>query len=53
MPIGAIWLVIGTLVGVVAGWLLVDNSVAGGAAGFMITLTVLLVSNWLDTEDED
>ncbi len=48
MPMGILWLVGGTVAGALIGWLVVDGLVVGGAAGFVITLAVLLVSTWLD-----
>lgn len=53
MPIGIVWLVVGTSIGLVAGWFLVDNFVVGAAAGFIITLVVLLGGNWLGGRPSD
>jgi hypothetical protein len=44
---GIVWLVVGTVIGSVAGLLLFENLVVGGAAGFVIVLALLLVGNWL------
>lgn len=49
---GIVWLVVGTVIGLVAGWLLVDQSLVGGAAGFVITL-VVLIGNWLGRRGRD
>jgi hypothetical protein len=53
MPKGIIWLVVGIVVGVIAGWTVFGNPVAGGAAGFVIMLTVLLVGSRLGGEGEN
>jgi uncharacterized membrane protein YeaQ/YmgE (transglycosylase-associated protein family) len=53
MPMGIVWLVVGTVIGLVAGWLLVGQSLVGGAAGFVITLVLLLVGNWLGGRGRD
>lgn len=55
MPRGIVWLAVGVIAGVVAGWLLVGDLVLGGAAGFIIVLALLLVGNWLGGRggDED
>ena len=47
MPLGIVWLVVGTVIGLVAGWLLFDQFLVGAAAGFVIVLVLLLVGNWL------
>ena len=53
MPQGIVWLVVGIVIGAVAGWLFVDNFVAGGAAGFVIALALLLTGSWLGGRGED
>ena len=55
MPLGIVWLAVGVIAGVVAGWLLVDDLVLGGATGFTIVLALLLAGNWLGGRggDED
>ena len=53
MPLGIVWLVVGTLIGAAAGWLLVDNFVVGAAAGFVIVLALLLVGTWLGGRGKD
>ncbi|MEX1333810.1 MAG: hypothetical protein AB1Z66_00755 [Candidatus Limnocylindrales bacterium] len=46
------WLVVGTVIGSVAG-LLFGNFVVGGAAGFVIVLALLLIGNWLGGRGPD
>lgn len=53
MPLGIVWLLVGIIVGAAAGWLLVDNFVVGGAAGFVIVLVLLLIGNWLGGRGKD
>jgi len=53
MPLGIAWLVVGTLIGAAAGWLLANNFVIGGAAGFVIVLALLLVGTWLGGRGKD
>jgi hypothetical protein len=53
MPLGIVWLLVGIVVGTAAGWLLVDNPVIGGAAGFVIVLVLLLIGNWLGGRGKD
>ena len=53
MPLGIVWLVVGTLIGAAAGWLLVDNFVVGGGAGFVIVLALLLGGTWLGGRGKD
>jgi hypothetical protein len=53
MPLGIVWLIAGMLVGAVAGWLVVDDFVVGGAAGFVIVLVLLLIGNWLGGRGKD
>ena len=53
MPMGIVWLVVGTVIGLVAGWLLAGQSLVGGAAGFVITLVLLRVGNWLGGRGRD
>jgi len=53
MPKGIVWLGVGIVIGLAAGWLLLANPVAGGAAGFVIALALLLMGSWLGGRDED
>lgn len=53
MPLGIVWLVVGTLIGATAGWLFVDDLFAGGAAGLVIVLALLLVGTWLGGRGQD
>lgn len=53
MPMGIVWLVVGTVIGSVAGWLLFDQVVVGAAAGFFIVLVLLLAGNWLGGRGRD
>ena len=53
MPLGIFWLVVGAIIGAAAGWLLVDDFVVGGAAGFVIVLALLLVGTWLGGRGKD
>lgn len=52
MRLGLVWLVVGTVIGSVAG-LLFGNFVVGGAAGFVIVLALLLIGNWLGGRGPD
>lgn len=53
MPMGIVWLVVGTVIGLIAGWLLFDQALVGAAAGFVIVLVLLLVGNWLGGRGRD
>ena len=53
MPMGIVWLVVGTVIGLVAGWLLFDQVLVGAAAGFVIVLVLLLVGDWLGGRGRD
>lgn len=53
MPKGVLWLIVGIVIGLLAGWLLVGNPVVGGAAGFIITLVLLLIGNWFGGDGSD
>ena len=53
MPMGIVWLVVGTIIGLVAGLLLFDQFLVGAAAGFVIVLVLLLVGNWLGGRGRD
>jgi len=53
MPMGVVWLVAGTVIGLVAGLLLFDQILVGAAAGFVIVLVLLLVGNWLGGRGRD
>lgn len=53
MPMGIVWLVVGTVIGLIAGWLLFDQVLVGAAAGFVIVLVLLLVGNWLGGRGRD
>ncbi len=41
MPLGIVWLVVGIVIGSVAGWLLFDQLLVGAAAGFAIVLVIV------------
>jgi len=47
MPVGVVWLVAGTVIGLVAGLLLFDQILVGAAAGCVIVLVLLLVGSGL------
>ena len=53
MPMGIVWLVVGTVIGLVAGQVFFDSFLVGGAAGFVIVLVLLLVGNWLGGRGRD
>ena len=53
MPMGIVWLVVGTVIGLIAGWLLFDQVLVGAAAGFVIVLVLLLVGSWLGGRGRD
>ncbi len=53
MPMGIVWLVVGTAIGLVAGLLLFDQFLVGAATGFVIVLALLLVGNWLGGRGRD
>ena len=53
MPMGIVWLVVGTVIGLVAGLLLFDQLVVGAAAGFVIVLALLLVGKWFGGRGRD
>ena len=53
MPMGIVWLVVGTAIGLVAGSLFFDQFLVGAAAGFVIVLVLLLVGNWLGGRGRD
>lgn len=45
---GLLVMIIGTAIGAVLGWVVIDNLPVGMAAGFAISVVYLLVASWMD-----